>query len=136
MIKKILPMLSLVLLTACVNPQTQMDTCTSDHNNLVLSSKDLINTLIEKDYDSAIEYNYDETISALIESGLFKDELTRNFEELGDFKELGVAICGSDENYDVVAFPMKFKNKNVNVNIVYNKDGAIAGVNLSDYTGQ
>lgn len=128
-------MVGVMLLSGC-KPTTATQACTEEFNNQSSTAKEYVKTILNGDYDTATTYSHNDEMKKLISDEKYIESIEPHLSDLGTLKEIGTPLCESTEDGLVVSLPMKFSNQNVNINILFDSNSAIAGVSFSQYSGQ
>lgn len=95
-------------------------------------AKAYIEVLAAGDYDRlANGFAYDAEMEKL--SGKLESIFASSMAALGELKEIQTPLKIEQGEYTVQSVPTVFENQKTNINLVFNQEGAIAGVNFSEY---
>lgn len=118
-------------LVACSQEETKIEKAQGEINEIAVQ---FANSFIEENYEAIDKgFNYSQTMQELADSSKLSEQLKASRKLLGESDGMGNPYDSQQFPYTVVAVPLKFKNQNLNINVVFDADKNIAGVNMSEY---
>ena len=93
------------------------------------------NSLLEESYDKAYtNFPHDRKMKELLSEEKYREFFVELREKSGDFVEFSGDSYSKKGDYNIVTIGTIFENNSFNTNIVFDKEGSIAGFNFSPYT--
>lgn len=91
-------------------------------------------SLLEGDFEALkTGYQYDEQLKALVEDGSLEQAIRPSLLLFGDLKEMGNPFSTVQGKSRIVSVPCQMTGQSVNINLVFNVDNQISGVNFGAY---
>lgn len=93
----------------------------------------LVTDMSKGEFDKAVnEYHYDPDMLKVMNKELLETQLWGYFtDSFGLFVEIEGFTVSSQQGYDVVSVKTIFENEKININIVFDADELIAGINYT-----
>lgn len=108
--------------------------CHSNKENERISlSCAFVDMLTREAYSELCAFDYDANMQAIATEEMMKQRFEPNLDVLGTFIQRHEPFETKQENYDIVSVPCEFEIQNVNINIVFDSERKIAGVNFDEY---
>lgn len=78
-------------------------------------------------------YSYSEQMKSAVSLDFYKNDIGAIQDTYGDFIEMKTPFSLQKDSYTIISIPIVFENKKINYNVVFNKEGEIAGFNFQEY---
>lgn len=125
-----------LLLTGCSSTtnqpkgnSTEIQKITGTRNEVATA---FIETLAEKDFDKlTTQFPFDEAMTKA--SSQLKSALGPSMLQLGELKEIQTSNEVQQGDYIILIVPVLFENQNICINVVFDSEDNIAGINFSEY---
>lgn len=90
--------------------------------------------LLEEKYDDAYEkYAHDDTMKKVVSGTYYQTAFDDLFSKTGKVIEVKDVFKIKSGVYDIVSIPIVFEDNKLNLNVVFDKDKYIAGINFGEY---
>ncbi len=93
-----------------------------------------IQALLDGKYEEAYtKYAHDTVMKGAVNPEQYKSMMDSLYASSGDFVEMKESFTYKNGIYNIVSIPLKLTKQNINVNVVFNQDKYISGMNFSEY---
>lgn len=97
-------------------------------------AKSYIDDLLNGEYEKAISnYRYDEKMKSQITADVYKQIIDDMYTKLGQLKEIGEEYTFELQGINVVAVPIMLENDGVNLEVYFDTEGRIVGLQTKPY---
>lgn len=134
----IIMLVLIVTITACVNNKKndsgigENSTDDQEKNIAIAFVKDLTNEKYDAAYNN---YDFDKEMKKVAKPSSLKQIMEQLKSSQGNFVKIVDTSKSRHGNYDIVAVTCEFENDYMNINVVFDKDQKIAGLNLTNPKG-
>lgn len=130
--------ISISLLTGCKDEKVDDNTETVEVKPLDLPIEEIAllytNDLLAGNYEDAfIKYAHDENMIKAVNANKYKLIFKDLIKKSGDFVEVKETFTTKSGAYDIVSIPVILEKQNTNINVVFNSEKYISGINFPEY---